>query len=295
MRFLDRFSFKKCDKDSYGSWMLIYRVGSYHSEEQVTTNTLEIQIGKLWVITVILPAFIKMDEIKHYPDSWNEETKKRLGRDYYIEYILKEYGFYVAEDSICIKYGVNGLNHDLCKNKQTHITIPWKAYRFHSLEYFDILGNLFWTEPKDKKGKELWDEQDKMRAKLPKMYFLIEDYDGSQVVATTHLSRRIWKKGTGKFKWLSWFCKDIVQTELEINYETEVGTGKGSWKGGVMGESCRFLPEEKLQEGIHLTVFKRHCDKVHKHKEGKYRVHLKNWSYDRENLFLTEEPEDVTC
>jgi hypothetical protein len=46
--------------------------------------------------------------------------------------------------------------------------------------------------------------------------------------------------------WLQYFKKDFVKREVDITYNKEVGTKKNSWKGGIVGTSCKIAPNESI-------------------------------------------------
>ena len=94
-----------------------------------------------------------------------------------------------------------------------------------------------------------------------------DDSDGSLVVASTHIEEREWRLGTGLFRWLSWFVKPKIRRSLSIEFSSEVGPEKGSWKGGLMGTGIDMLPGE-----LHEAAFRRYCAQEHRSKYGRYRL-----------------------
>jgi hypothetical protein len=61
---------------------------------------------------------------------------------------------------------------------------------------------------------------------------------------------RTWHKGEGWWRWLSWFSKPLVRKCLEINFDSEVGERKGSWKGGLMGTGIEMQDGESAQQAL---------------------------------------------
>lgn len=74
----------------------------------------------------------------------------------------------------------------------------------------------------------------------------IDSYDGSEIDCEYWKESREWRP-----KWLTWTKLFADKHEyIEINFKQEVGPGKGSWKGGVMGCSYNLLPGETPEECI---------------------------------------------
>ena len=89
--------------------------------------------------------------------------------------------------------------------------------------------------------------------------FLLKDYDGEEILATTHFETRRWTKGTGWFTWLRFFCPDMVRRTLQIDFDKEVGKDKGSYKGGILGTGIETLNDQETEE----SALQRYCDKSH--------------------------------
>lgn len=77
---------------------------------------------------------------------------------------------------------------------------------------------------------------------LAKIYYgkWIDDYDGKIIDAKFRVEKRVWRR-----KWLEWtsFLQDEVKS-IEVCFKEEVGSRKGSWKGGVLGAGCEFKEED---------------------------------------------------
>lgn len=73
-----------------------------------------------------------------------------------------------------------------------------------------------------------------------------DSYDGSIVPCTYWVEEREWRR-----KWLKWTkLGRTVNRYIEIEFDGEVGKGKGSWKGGCVGCSYNLLPGETPEECI---------------------------------------------
>ena len=217
---------------------------------------------------LFLPAFIKPVMEKVCAKSWDAETIKRLGRDWYPQYHAREYGFSLHDGHFAIYYGMqnrNGWGGKLI-NRRWSCFLPWTQMRFVRHRLFDAEGNLFY-EWKAAKGKKRSDEIDEKKREVTAQYFLIRDYDGARIVAKTVMEERMWLKGEKWCSWLSWFTKPFVRRVIDIQFSQEVGTAKGSWKGGLIGTSIDIAEGE-----THADGFIRYCFKEYSSKEGRYRI-----------------------
>ncbi len=100
-------------------------------------------------------------------------------------------------------------------------------------------------------------------ARVPKAVFLLFDYDGTEIKATTHIEEREWHRGKGWFKWLVWLTPARISRSMDISYDKEVGYEKGSWKGGMTGHSIELKPGE-----LHEAAMRRYCEQGVRNKGG---------------------------
>lgn len=198
------------------------------------------------------------------------EVFKRLGRSYYETADEHEYGFDVHRAGtvgdawyLSIKYGRS--THDSSTDKSWGCFLPWTDWRHVRWSCYDLDGKLFGQvldgeHPKmpmflSKDGKpSRYDIQRDLEAKVPKKRFVFTDFDGEQLIATTHIEEREWRAGTGWFKWLQYLRRRIVRRSLSIEFSGETGKRKGSWKGGTTGTGV-----DMRQDDTHLTAFLRYC------------------------------------
>lgn len=199
-------------------------------------------------LTLKLPQIIKPTTKKVIATTWNEETVKRIGRNWYEEKVEREYSIAWSGDHVSIHYGA--LTHDSETDKYKGFFIPWIQYRFVRLSYYNSDGKLLFNEPKKHHWGIFFDTL------VPKSKFNLIDFDGEEIEATVHTLEREWRKGEGYFKWISLFYKPIIRRCIEINFNKEVGEEKGSWKGGTIGHSIELLKDE-MQDG----AMKRYCEK----------------------------------
>lgn len=173
----------------------------------------------------------------------------------------REYSLYVNEGALHIHYGPQ--THDSITTKSKCIFLPWKQWRHVRHSFYDLNGAHWWTEPKPCP----WEVMNAKREQCPTVRFLIEDYDGERIVATTRIEEREWRFGEGSFRWLSLFRRAKLRRSLTISFDKEVGTEKGSWKGGLMGTGIDMLPGE-----LHEAAFRRFCEQDIRNKYSPSRV-----------------------
>jgi hypothetical protein len=198
-----------------------------------------------WFWYIRIPNIVKPIITKVYPTSWNEETKKRLGRDYYENIVIRKYGIYLYETHFNIMYGAYD-TQDSNKEQRWSCLLPWEESRFVRHSYYDLDGKFHGNE-----DKKQWDL---MRNTVPKRKFKFLDFDGEEIEATTYIEERQWKRGVGYFKWLSFFYSDRIRRSLDLSFNKEVGKRKGSWKGGTIGHGVDMVGSE-----LHLEAFQRYC------------------------------------
>lgn len=206
-----------------------------------------------WYIQINCWMPFKPIEKKVKATFWDAATIERMGRDWYINYTERRYGFYVCDGHFNVNYG--RYTHDSSTEQRWSMFLPWTQWRHVRHTMYNIDGSVFFEELEDKKGqKKDWMEWHQARDNLPKVCFRFADYDGEIIEVETFAEERQWKFGTGWFKWLSWFRKDLVKRSLDLDFTKEVGKRKGSWKGGTLGHSVDLGPNE-----LYETAFKRYC------------------------------------
>lgn len=259
-------------KSVWNAWRLVYTAYQNEDYDNKVVNTLTLHLGKFFIARLKLPSFIKPYQLKVYATSWDAATIERMGRNYYYEHFKKEYGISYNDNFLQVFYGTqrDGSYHDQVPEKQSSWFLPWNEYRMVRHELYDANHALFWQDEclLDKTiDKSLIFDHYEAKSKCSSIDFLIEDYDGEQVVLKTYLEIREWKRGGGLFKWVSWFRKGIFKRSLELEFSQGVGRGKENWKGGMIGHSVELLDGESR-----LDAIKRYCNQFHSSKEGKYKL-----------------------
>ncbi len=84
-----------------------------------------------------------------------------------------------------------------------------------------------------------------------KFYEYIDKYDNSKTIARVNIEEREWIRG--KWKWLRAILKFIpgcvfIRRTIDVEFRDEVGSEKGSWKGGTLGCGFNMLPNETIDE-----------------------------------------------
>ena len=199
-------------------------------------------------LKIRLPQIIKPSRKKVVP-GWDAETVKRLGRDYYWDYTEREYGVAVnCGNHFCLYLGRQ--SHDSRDEQRWSCFLPWSEWKHIRWSGYGLQGEWILNFSKDVRQ---WSPE---REGLPKAKFRFSDFDGEQIVATCHIEEREWSKGVGHFSWLRFFFRNKIRRDMDIEFSSEVGPKKGSWKGGTLGHGI------DLEDGeLHESAFVRYCQK----------------------------------
>ncbi len=221
-------------------------------------------------LRIALPTIIQPHRIKKIAHSWDEETVKRMGRNWYYDTHEREFGFAFSDigngyDFLQVHYGQQ--THDSSTEKSWCCHLPWKQWRCVRNSVYTPDGTLFATEIRGVRGgdfRKWWDEKEK----CPASRFGFEDHDGEMIVATCTVEEMEWHRGKGWFTWLRWFWPAKIRRSLNLQFSAEVGPEKGSWKGGTTGHGIEMLAGETPRQ-----AFERYCAKTHDAREGrKFRI-----------------------
>lgn len=192
---------------------------------------------------------------------------RRLGRDYYENIEHHEYGFTISRsgtvgDSLYLQVQKGRSTLDSTTDKSWGCFLPWTEWRHVRHSYYGLSGEFIAEAPEwgFRLGLGSYEDFQKVKDSVPKMLFRFKDFDGEEIMATTFIEEREWHAGAGWFKWLSWFRKPIIQRTLSLEFSSEVGKRKGSWKGGTLGHSIEMERGRggEFYEG-HLSAFLRYC------------------------------------
>lgn len=181
----------------------------------------------------------------------------------YTERFPRDYGFCLNDGHLSIYYGAQ--THSSNTTKSNGWFLPCTQWRFIRFSLYDNNGDHFYTEFENNRADYL--DRFKVQDECPSVSFKIEDYDGEIIDVKTRIEEREWHFGDGWFKWLRFFRKPMIRRDLKIEFSSEVGLEKGSWKGGVMGHGITMNENE-----LHDDAFQRYCNQDHRSKHGKYRI-----------------------
>lgn len=166
-----------------------------------------------------------------------------------------EYGFSIVEGALHLRYGPQ--THDSETTLSKCFFFPWKELRHVRHSLYDLNGEFFADLPEwGFRNKNGWEVKKVVELACPAAVFLFDDFDGERIAAICKIEERQWKRGVRWFKWMSWFWPDKVRRSLDIQFCSEVGKRKGSWKGGTVGHSIDMEPGE-----LHKEAFQRYCNK----------------------------------
>jgi hypothetical protein len=248
-------------RDKYRN--LSFILGSGNCEDSAGCYIRVAGFGHTLIIS--LPQIIMPYREKITASSWDDDTVKRMGRNWYWKYDEREYGFSYA-GSGCIGDGgflqvfLGRQTQDSSNEQRWSCFTPWNNWRHVRHIYYDLDGKLFTSEPQDyidfttKAGNDKCGAWKAVVDTCPTRTFSFRDFDGEALTAKTRAEECQWELGTGWFKWLSHFHKPIIRRSLDIDFSGETGKRKGSWEGGTVGHSIEMLPGE-----LHESAFRRYC------------------------------------
>lgn len=207
-----------------------------------------------WVVRVPCPQLITPYSERVVPN-WDVATVARLGRDYYVNYTRRDYGFLFSDGGF-LNVFLGRQSQDSSTEQRWGYFLPWTQWRFIRTSLYGLEGEHIFTQLASNRtlGMGGYTDLREVQDNIPKRTFMFKDFDGEQIEATTHIEEREWHFGTGSFAWLSLFRAAKVRRSLAIEFNKETGTRKGSWKGGTLGHGIDMLPGE-----LHEAAFRRYC------------------------------------
>lgn len=216
-----------------------------------------------WALRCRLPAWVCPAKRVRQEALWDAATVARLGRNWYYDITRRCFGVSLSNmgggyDFFQIHYGTQAHSSDTDKTWSTHL--PWKMWNHVRHSYYHPDGSHYFTAPAGAKFLDWYEHAEK----CPAVTFAFEDYDGQVINARCRIDEMEWHKGCGWFKWLKYFSRPKIRRSLDIKFDAEVGSGKGSWKGGTTGHGIDMFPGETPQ-----AAFVRYCGMGHNHKGNK--------------------------
>lgn len=213
-------------------------------------------------LILALPAIIK--PWRRWVDITTEPTRTqmlRAGREAgYWQTHEREYGFTCSEGHLSVKLGRQ--THDSSTEQSWGCFLPWRSWRHVRHSLFGLRGEHIADMPHHRTfagmstedHRAYWAEQERTQALAPTRTFAFDDFDGERLAATTRIEEREWRLGEGRWRWLSLFRRPKIDRSLDIQFSSETGSRKGSWKGGTVRHSIKMLPGE-----LHEAAFRRYC------------------------------------
>lgn len=170
----------------------------------------------------------------------------------------REYGFCLHEGHLSVSLGRQ--TQDSETEQRWGCFLPWTQWRqvYHVVSDGDLCIQV---------ARLPWDEYQEQLDKIRRKRFRIRDHDDEEIDVETYVEQRVWRLGTGWFRWLGYLAPTRERRSLDIRFLSETGPDKGSWKGGLIGTGFEMLPGESQRE-----AFKRYCSEEHRAKAGRYRV-----------------------
>ncbi|HEX6827277.1 MAG TPA: hypothetical protein VF077_13240 [Nitrospiraceae bacterium] len=246
-------------RTSWNPWSIVYSSGG-DNDRGDTNNHLTIYVFG-WVIAISMPNMLQPYRIKHIVQSCGADTVLRMGSNWY-EVFPREYGFMLNDGHLCLRLGRQ--TDDSSTEQSWSCFLPWTQWRFNRFSLYGLKGEHIWTQAGDIRDYEA---QRIEQESCPSVSFNFIDFDGQPIIANTRIEEREWLFGTGLFKWLSWFVKPNILRSLNLEFSSEVGPEKGSWKGGTLGHGIDMLHGE-----LHEESFRRYCQQEHKAKGRTFHI-----------------------
>lgn len=198
-----------------------------------------------WYFQIPMPAVVKPH--RFWEDTSQYAWSSKDGG--YWDYQRREYGITYMEGHVSLRYGIqtDSWPGSACKG----FFLPWMEWRFIRRSFCGLDGEYLAHFADPKLG---FMAEYNFQQQMPQRHFAFTDYDGEPNVVATTIEEREWHKGTGGFRWLSWFVKPKIRRSLDLAFDKEVGPKKGSWKGGTLGHGIDMLAGE-----LHEDAFRRYC------------------------------------
>lgn len=243
---------------------ILVQLKSHGGDEGYKWNALILYAFGL-ALRLYLPRVIQPQRRKVKAVYWDPDTIARMGRDWYWDEEPREYGFCLSGELFTLYFGIQP--GDSRRDQDWSWFLPWTQWRFIRFSLYQPDGTHFYTQLESerrgagKDGMDTFREQWAAQEAVGKRQFTFHDYDGELITATTHIEEREWRFGDKWCSWLGYLRKPKIVRSLAINFSSEVGPEKGSWKGGALGHGIDMLRGENPEQ-----AFRRYCEKTHRSK-----------------------------
>lgn len=271
-------------KSSYTAKEISFCTGG--GEESYPHNHLKIY-GFGYAVRIRIPAWFKSwkqwVDLSHYDWAQSDGYWQEFGKEYGVSF--SDGGFFR------IFYGPQ--TGDSETEKCWSCFLPWTQWKMIGYRIYDRDGNLFWSDPypngrRPKGVLQSWD----IVGQMSHRQFVLEDYDGEQLIVTTYINEREWSFGEKWCSWLKWFRPNRIRRSLDIRVDKEMGPEKGSWKGGTIGTGIDMLPNETQEQAI-----RRFCEQEHYARHNRaYKVKfISTYEDSQPNQKTTSKPKQDPC
>lgn len=163
----------------------------------------------------------------------------------YKVYIQRTFGFYIGENSLHLYRGI--MTDDSETDTTTVWFFPWGEWNHIRTSILNYDSSFFADIENKERGINCdYDQANQLREKSN--YILVQfcDFDGIYATAKITVEEMEWERGVGYFKWLRHIVKNLVIRRINVEYDREVGPGKGSYKGGKLSSSFAFDRNEHV-------------------------------------------------
>lgn len=243
-----RFRYSPASSGWTPTGIMLETSGGGYDESGRAFNILSVMLrGR--TLQLILPEIVKpYIRTKFYTPDGADEPRT------YTETFRREFGFRAGDGAIHFHYGEQVMEWPGDKSKVWFY--PWRETTHIRHSIYDEAGELFATFTDDKMWGDSYEARKAIEAACPVKLFLFAENDGDLRVAQCRIEEREWRRGRGLWRWLLAWKPNMVRRSLAIEYSSEVGRRKGSWKGGTIGTGIDMEKGE-----LPIEAFTRHCKK----------------------------------
>jgi hypothetical protein len=226
-------------------------------------------VAQVWRYSayISIPKLLKPFRAKRTFTTLSPEQKAKRIEQYghlnYFEIFDREYGFHLMRSGIHWSNGAQ--THDSITSKSGYVSFPWTEFDLQSSTICGADG-IERVEPKDYKASS------NLKDSLIRFVFLLRDHDGEEIRAYCYLEKRVYRVGTG---WIKKYFGAIrprrTFLSMDIRFDGETGTEKGSWKGGTVGAGVLAGEGDKFEAQY---LIEKYCAGQHRAKGNNYSMTL---------------------
>ena len=170
----------------------------------------------------------RCDKLKKIKDpEYKPEIKYK--KELYDECDYPIYGIYIHSNALWLRIGEKAKSFDF----------PWQ---YEWIRTSALRKDGEWEHETKGNRKEFWENKWKniLFNETHPYKYITKDGSEQHALATITVREREWR-----WKWFKWLklTRKIIK-DIDIEFNTDIGEGKGSWKGGYTGCSYKILPNE---------------------------------------------------